>query len=60
MVILIAGASYAGKTLLAQRMLEEYRCPYLSIDHLKIEITKRGLSPNGYKVKAKLTAPAAL
>ncbi len=33
MVILIAGASHAGKTLLAQRMLEEYGYPHLSIDH---------------------------
>ena len=44
MVILVAGASHTGKTLLAQRMLEEYRCPYLSIDHLKIEITIWGQS----------------
>jgi len=32
MVILIAGASHVGKTLLAQRMLERYGVPYLSID----------------------------
>lgn len=48
MVILVAGASHTGKTLLAQRMLEEYRCPYLSIDHLKIEITIWGQSLFGY------------
>ena len=36
MIILITGASHTGKTLLAQRMLEKYNCPYLSIDHLKM------------------------
>jgi putative acetyltransferase len=38
MVILIAGASYVGKTLLAQKLLEKYRIPYLSMDHLKMGI----------------------
>ena len=32
MVILITGASHVGKTLLAQRMLEKYKYPCLSID----------------------------
>ena len=36
MIILIASASHTGKTLLAQRMLERYHWPYLSIDHLKM------------------------
>ncbi|MCL2217095.1 MAG: 2-phosphoglycerate kinase [Defluviitaleaceae bacterium] len=36
MVILIGGVGYAGKTLLAQRLLEKYKYPYLSIDHLKM------------------------
>ena len=36
MIILITGASHTGKTLLAQRMLEKYKYPYLSIDHLKM------------------------
>lgn len=31
MIILIAGASHTGKTLLAQRLLEKYHFPYLSI-----------------------------
>ncbi len=35
MIILIAGSSHTGKTLLAQRLLEKYKYPYLSIDHLK-------------------------
>ena len=42
MIILIGGASHAGKTLLAQRMLEQYRYPYLSIDHLKMGLIRSG------------------
>lgn len=36
MVILISGSSHTGKTLLAQKLLEKYKFPYLSIDHLKM------------------------
>ena len=42
MIILITGASHTGKTLLAQRMLETYRYPYLSIDHLKMGLIRSG------------------
>lgn len=42
MVILIAGASHTGKTLLAQRLLEKYGYPYLSIDHLKMGLIRSG------------------
>lgn len=42
MVILIAGASHTGKTLLAQKLLEEYHWPYLSIDHLKMGLIRSG------------------
>ena len=42
MVILIAGASHTGKTLLAQRLLEKYKYPYLSIDHLKMGLIRSG------------------
>ncbi len=42
MVILITGASHTGKTLLAQRMLENYSYPYLSIDHLKMGLIRSG------------------
>lgn len=42
MVILIAGASHTGKTLLAQRLLEKYQYPYLSIDHLKMGLIRSG------------------
>ena len=42
MVILIGGASHTGKTALAQRLLEEYKYPYLSIDHLKMGLIRSG------------------
>lgn len=42
MVILITGASHTGKTLLAQRMLEQYKYPCLSIDHLKMGLIRSG------------------
>lgn len=42
MVILIGGASHTGKTMLAQRLLERYRYPYLSIDHLKMGLIRSG------------------
>ena len=41
-MILITGASHTGKTLLAQRMLEKYKYPYLSIDHLKMGLIRSG------------------
>jgi len=40
MVILITGASHTGKTVLAQKMLEKYGYPYLSIDHLKMRLIR--------------------
>ena len=42
MVILITGASHVGKTLLAQKLLEKYKYPYLSIDHLKMGLIRSG------------------
>ena len=42
MVYLIAGATHSGKTLLAQKMLEKYHWPYLSIDHLKMGLIRSG------------------
>ena len=42
MVVLIAGASHVGKTLLAQRMLERHGVPYFSIDHLKMGLIRSG------------------
>ena len=42
MIILIGGATHTGKTLLAQRLLEKYHYPYLSIDHLKMGLIRSG------------------
>ena len=42
MIILITGASHTGKTILAQRMLEEYNYPYFSMDHLKMGLIRSG------------------
>ena len=42
MVLLIGGASHTGKTVLAQRILEEKHYPYLSIDHLKMGLIRSG------------------
>lgn len=36
MIILIGGSSHVGKTFLAQKMMEELKIPYLSLDHLKM------------------------
>lgn len=40
MVILINGASCTGKTILAQKLMEKYKIPYLSIDHLKMGLIR--------------------
>ncbi len=40
MVILITGASHTGKTTFAQKLLEKYKYPYLSIDHLKMGLIR--------------------
>ena len=42
MIVLIAGATHTGKTALAQRLLEKYKYPYLSIDHLKMGLIRSG------------------
>ena len=42
MIILITGASHTGKTLLAQKLLEKYKYPYISIDHLKMGLIRSG------------------
>ena len=42
MIILIAGASHTGKTAYAQKLLEKYHYPYLSIDHLKMGLIRSG------------------
>ena len=48
MVVVIYGASHTGKTKLAQSLLEKYKYPYLSVDHIKMGLIRSGqteLSP---------------
>ncbi len=42
MIVLITGESHTGKTALAQKLLEKYHYPYLSIDHLKMGLIRSG------------------
>lgn len=42
MIILIAGASHTGKTAISQKLLEKYKYPYFSIDHLKMGLIRSG------------------
>ena len=42
MIVIITGASHTGKTALAQKLLEKYKHPYLSIDHLKMGLIRSG------------------
>ncbi len=42
MIVIITGASHIGKTALAQKLLEKYKYPYLSIDHLKMGLIRSG------------------
>ncbi len=42
MIILITGATHTGKTKMAQKMLEKYKYPYLSMDHLKMGLIRSG------------------
>lgn len=45
MVVLIFGASHTGKTLLAQKLLEKYHYPTLSLDLLKMGLIRSGQTP---------------
>ena len=40
MIILITGASHTGKTLLAQKLLQKYQYPILSLDLLKMGLIR--------------------
>ena len=42
MIILITGASHTGKTAAAQKLLEKYGYPYLSMDHLQMGLIRSG------------------
>lgn len=56
MVILITGATHTGKTKLAQKMLEKYKYPYLSIDHLKMGLIRSGHTDLTVEDDEKLTS----
>ena len=56
MIVLITGASHTGKTFLAQKLLEKYKYPYLSIDHLKMGLIRSGHTElTAFSDDAKLT-----
>ena len=55
MIVLITGASHTGKTALAQKLLEKYGYPYLSIDHLKMGLIRSGNTTLTPMDDAKLT-----
>ena len=42
MIVLLMGPSHVGKTYMAQKLLEKYHFPYLSIDHLKMGLIRSG------------------
>ena len=42
MIVLISGTTHTGKTALAQRLMERYKMPYFSIDHLKMGLIRSG------------------
>ncbi|AZN41409.1 2-phosphoglycerate kinase [Paenibacillus albus] len=44
MIILLSGNSQTGKTYMAQNLLETYKIPYYSIDHLKMGIYRANAS----------------
>lgn len=47
MVILIGGNGRTGKTLMAQKLMETYAIPYMSVDHIKMGLY-RGLGDEKY------------
>lgn len=55
MIVLIAGATHTGKTVLSQRLLEKYKFPYLSIDHIKIGLIRCNFTTISVSDDAKLT-----
>lgn len=44
MIILIAGSTHTGKTLLSQKLIEKYHYPSMSLDHLKMGLIRSGLT----------------
>ena len=56
MIILLAGSTHTGKTALAQKLLEKYHYPYLSIDHLKMGLIRSGSTDLTPEDDSELTA----
>jgi len=49
MIVLISGTTHTGKTKLAQELMEKYKIPYYSIDHIKMGLIRSHqttLTPN--------------
>lgn len=44
MILLIHGPTHTGKTYVAQKILETFKYPYLSIDHLKMGLIRSGFT----------------
>ena len=57
MVILISGVTRTGKTLMAQKLMEKYGYPYLSVDHIKMGLY-RGLKDEKYNPEQDYTVLA--
>lgn len=55
MIVLIAGTTHTGKTVLAQKLLEKYKFPYLSIDLLKMGLIRSNQTTISVKDDEKLT-----
>ncbi|MBP5159304.1 MAG: adenylate kinase [Lachnospiraceae bacterium] len=43
-VYLIGGSSHVGKTLVAQKIMEDTMIPYVSIDHIKMGLIRAGIT----------------
>ncbi len=55
MIVLIAGTTHTGKTVLAQKLLEKYKFPYLSIDLLKMGLIRSNQTTISVNDDEKLT-----
>ena len=56
MIILISGTTHTGKTALSQRLMEKYKIPYFSIDHLKMGLIRSGKTSLSVNDDKELTA----
>ena len=44
MVYLIGGSSHVGKTFFSQKLMEDIKVPYVSIDHIKMMFIRSGIT----------------